>query len=315
MNRISCAATVLIAQLALASTAMGATITITPPSGPVGTVVTLQGEAAECSEETAEDAEVFLVAEPETVSEASTPRALVEVDDAGAFARAWTMPVPAEASDDDDHDHATASVQLGVRCIDASGAPELANITPAPATFTYTFGGESLPGPGSMPVVPDVPVAPVVPGAPTLSAALPAECASLGGLRATPPIDVLLQGVDACLQAVLRGTGLSNTLFGDALANVIEGLGGDDLLRGRGGDDVIRGGRGDDRMFGDAGSDALVGGAGHDAMRGGPGSDTINANDMASGDVINGGPGTDTCTGNPGDILRACERIRMRRRG
>ncbi len=271
MYRIICATLVVSVQLVLAGVASGATISITPSSGPAGTVVQFLGAAGECNDEAAEDAEVYLVGS-DASSGTTTPRVLVELDDTSAFDGQQSMP-----------EQVSTSVSVSVRCIDAAGEPELADITPSPATFTYT--------------------------------GLLAACTGLQGQRAAPAIDVLLEEIDACLQVVLRGTGLADTVFGDALANVIEGFAGNDLLRGRAGNDILRGGGGNDRMYGDAGNDSLVGGAGRDTLQGGVGRDTINANDMRAGDVVNGGPGLDTCTANPGDVIRGCERIRIRRRG
>ena len=299
MHKLACIIIACLAQLALASAAMGATITITPPSGPVGTVVTFSGSAGECNDEVDDDAEIFVVIDSTDASVINGgPAEPVELDEQGAFTGSWRMPEPPTTPDTA---APPASVAIGVRCLDSLGSPESTDVTPAPATFTYT--------PAIVPVPGITPPPGAAPGA------LPEPCATLSGPRPIVPVDELLQQVDACLQAVLRGTGLANTIFGTALANVIEGLGGNDLLRGRDGNDVIRGGLGNDRMFGDTGNDALVGGAGRDTLQGGTGADTINANDMASGDAVNGGRGVDTCTINPGDVVRGCERVRVRRRG
>ncbi len=273
MFRLTCAVTVILANLAFAGGAMGATISITPTSGPVGTVVSFQGVASECDEHPGADAEVFA-----QIGEAA-PRTPIEVDGDGAYSGTWAMPDPADSLA---RGTSVRAFPVAVRCVDADGTHDELVITPAPAMFTYT------------------------------SATVPEACVALTGLTAQSPVDSLLVQVQAGLQVVLRGNVLANTIAGNVLANVIDGFSGNDVLRGRGGDDVIRGGLGNDRAFGDGGSDSLVGGPGSDTLQGGSGADALNANDATSGDTVDGGPGSDTCTVNRGDVVRGCERVRLR---
>lgn len=299
MHRIAGFLIVSCIQLVIASAALGATISIAPTSGPVGTTVTFTGVVTECSDEAAGDVEVH----------AGSARTIAELEDAGAVNGTLLMrDVPPSFP---------AQVAVHMRCVDAHGAPDGDDITEVPATFTYTAGPALVP---PLPAPIDGPA----------QSPLPDPCASLQGARPETPLAVLLQDLDACLQVVLRGSGLDNTLFGNVLANVISGLGGDDVLHGLAGNDVVRGGLGadrtygdggDDRLFGDAGedlvvggagSDALTGGAGHDSLQGGAGNDTLRSDDATAHETVNGGPGTDRCTVDRGDSVRGCERVTTR---
>ena len=271
MYRIACVAAALIVQLVLASSAIGATFSIAPTSGPAGTGVTFQGVASECAERSGADAEVFLLLGPLPDSTTAAPRTAIEPDELGAFNGTWVMPDPVRSFARDGH---ATTFPVGVRCIDEAGAADGVDITPDPPSFTYTGG------PCTTLQHPDV-----------------------------ERLDAYLDALGACLRVALRGTGMDNALFGNALANVIDGLAGNDVLRGLDGNDVIRGGTGNDRAFGDAGNDRIGGGPGIDTLQGGAGTDTLNANDARGGDVVDGGAGTDTCSVNEGDTVRACERV------
>lgn len=73
----------------------------------------------------------------------------------------------------------------------------------------------------------------------------------------------------------LGGSG-ADTLIGGDGSERLEGNGGNDRLNGGAGDDTLNGGAGNDALTGGPGNDTLNGGAGNDALTGGPGNDTLN---------------------------------------
>ncbi|MEA2426631.1 MAG: hypothetical protein QOF37_259 [Thermoleophilaceae bacterium] len=121
---------------------------------------------------------------------------------------------------------------------------------------------------------------------------------------------------------VLFGLAGDDCLFGDRGDDRLFGGPGNDRLTGSAGRDVLHGGSGRDRMFGGASSDRLYGDAGNDTMDGGPGvdrfyggpgNDKIMAADHTN-ETVDCGPGPrDSVTADPGDTLRGCERVRIRR--
>jgi hypothetical protein len=135
---------------------------------------------------------------------------------------------------------------------------------------------------------------------------------------------------------VLRGTPGKDVICGLDGNDRIYGLGGNDVLRGGNGRDRIAGGDGRDRAFGNRGNDVLAGGRGRDIVHGGAGNDVIRGqggadrlfgeggNNRVFGnagrdfivvsrngqrDFVDGGRGRDRCKVQPGDHVRAVERV------
>ena len=85
----------------------------------------------------------------------------------------------------------------------------------------------------------------------------------------------------------------------------------DVLLNGGLGRDTLRGHAGFDHLLGGKGADRLFGAKGHDLLLGGPGSDLLKAADSRP-DLVDCGPGGDRATVDRGDLVRRCERVRVR---
>jgi hypothetical protein len=262
MHRITSVAAVILVQFALASPAMGATISITPERGPAGTVVSFQGAASECAQRAAADAEVSLDGDA-----LDTPRQPVDLGDAGTFAGTITMPDPGTAT----------SAALRVRCLDDAGQPDPGDITPTPATFTYAHA------PGERPAA-----CASLAGMPS-DAAIEAILAELDSC-----LQVVLRGNP--LANAIVGNVLANVIEGFSGDDVLRGLAGNDTIRGGPGNDRLFGDAGSDAVVGGAGHDMLQGGAGGDTINandrtggdvvvGGAGPDTCAVN---RGDTVRG---------------------------
>jgi Ca2+-binding RTX toxin-like protein len=118
--------------------------------------------------------------------------------------------------------------------------------------------------------------------------------------------DCLFGGVGSDRMLGMQG---DDRLLGDDSAR---GVGGHDRLRGNSGDDLLVGGPGRDLLFGDSGNDRLTAGRDRNRLSGGSGNDLLNGVNGTL-DLLNCGPGRDRVRADRSDVLRFCERVRLRR--
>jgi Ca2+-binding RTX toxin-like protein len=277
-----------LALLAPAS-ALAATLSLSPASGPVGTVVSYSGLAAECNDEAGADAELYLLVGNFAGGSQINLATAVETDADGTFAGTWTMPDPKTSL----AYSGASTYQVGVRCLGSDSNHDGGDITPAPASFTYTDAAD--------------------------------VCSNIVGVQTTIPKGYVGDGNGRCVRVVgsagndhLTGTAAADVMNGLAGNDVLSGLAGNDVLHGGAGNDPLLGGLGLDRLLGGAGNDTLAGGAGNDQLIGGTGKDVLiggagrdalNSVDGKAGDTISGGDGYDVCVADRGDTVTGCERI------
>jgi Ca2+-binding RTX toxin-like protein len=110
----------------------------------------------------------------------------------------------------------------------------------------------------------------------------------------------------------LSGQSGNDRLSGGSAADSVSGGSGRDRLSGGSGNDRISGGSGNDRVSGGSGADRLSAGGGKNVVSAGSGNDVVNA---ANGkkDVVNCGSGRrDRARVDASDVVRRCERVRVR---
>lgn len=123
--------------------ASGATISISPHEGAVGTPINFNGLAPECPDQAGPDAEVFMLVGNFAGNSNVNPRVTVETDNVtGAFAGTFPAPNPAASADPASWNLGGRQFEVSVRCIGPSGEHSDGDIVGASAPkFTY------LPGP------------------------------------------------------------------------------------------------------------------------------------------------------------------------
>jgi Ca2+-binding RTX toxin-like protein len=153
-------------------------------------------------------------------------------------------------------------------------------------------------------------------------AVLTAEAAGISTDVKNPPgDDYRIYAISGKRQTPSRPTNSADTLLGGAKADRLNGGRGNDRIFGYGGRDQLIGGPGNDLLHGGTDADRLLGGPGNDTIVGGVGKDRIDAGagndviDVADNqkDIVNCGPGRDKVTHDKFDVLRGCERKKLRR--
>jgi Ca2+-binding RTX toxin-like protein len=110
----------------------------------------------------------------------------------------------------------------------------------------------------------------------------------------------------------ITGTPFSDPIYSGKGDDTVVGLAGSDCISAGPGNDSVKAGPGNDRIDGGTGADRISGGPGRDRIFAHAGNDIIDASDRAH-DTVDCGFGHDRVVASPGDKLRSCEHVRMRR--